>query len=215
MSSSVAIDRNHGLVLPGNRPGAVVAFERAMVDFFVDAAELLGVPKSVAAIYGIVFASPAPLSFADIGSRLDISKGSVSQGLRVLREVGALRAMSVEPGAGSLELGAGSVEPGAGGSKLKAGSAKLEAATPPARGVLYEPDIEMRKLIARFIEQRLQRQLESGKGKLKVLARGAAAFAAPDQKVMQQRLKKLSQWHDRTRALLPIARTFLKLGAGS
>src|SRR5258708_7892040 len=149
-----------GLVIGGRRSAAVVAFEGAMVDFFVDAAELLGGQKSVAAIYGIVFASPVPLSFADIESRLDISKGSVSQGLRMLREVGALRAMSLEPGAGSHELGAGSLEPGAAGSKLVARSSKLEAATPPARGVMYEPDVEMRKLIERVIEQRLQRQLE-------------------------------------------------------
>ena len=70
-----------GLVLPGDRPADVVAFEAATVDFFVDAADLLGVPKSVAAIYGVVFASPVPLSFADIESHLGISKGSVSQGL--------------------------------------------------------------------------------------------------------------------------------------
>jgi DNA-binding transcriptional ArsR family regulator len=177
---------------------AVVAFEGAMVDFFVDAAGLLGVPRSVAAIYGIVFASPVPLSFADIGARLDISKGSVSQGLRMLREVGALRAMSSELGAGNSELGARSWE--------------LGAAAPPARGVLYEPDLEMRQLIQRFIERRLQQQLDTGKGRLKALNREVAAFAAGEQKVLRQRLLKLSRWHDRTRALLPVARTFLKLG---
>lgn len=31
-----------GLVLPGDRPADLVAFETSMVDFFVDAAELLG-----------------------------------------------------------------------------------------------------------------------------------------------------------------------------
>lgn len=181
MNGSQLATRSSELVLGGGRSPEVVTFETALVDFFVDAAELLGVPKSVAAIYGIVFASPAPLSFADIESRLDISKGSVSQGLRVLREVGAVK----------------------------------EVSAAADRAELFEPDVEMRKLIARFIEQRLQRQLESGKGKLKVIAQGAAAFSAAEQKVMQQRLKKLSRWHDRTRALLPIAKTFLNLGAGS
>ena len=76
------------LVLAGNRSTDVVVFEEQVVDFFISAADLLGVPKSVAAIYGIVFASPAPLSFAEIETRLNISKGSVSQGLRVLRDVG-------------------------------------------------------------------------------------------------------------------------------
>lgn len=90
MTTATLISPASGLVLTGGRPSEVADFERAMVDFFVDAADLLGVPRSVAAIYGIVFASAVPLSFADIEARLDISKGSVSQGLRVLREVGAV-----------------------------------------------------------------------------------------------------------------------------
>lgn len=148
-----------------------------MVDFFVDAAELLGVPKSVAAIYGIVFASPVPLSFADIESRLDISKGSVSTGLRVLRQVGAVK----------------------------------EVSTDADKAELFEPDLEMRKLVGRFIENRLQKQLEAGKGKLKALSQGTSAFGNGRQKVLKQRVQKLQQWHDRTRALMPIMKTFLKL----
>ena len=76
------------------RSASVVGFEEAVVDFFVDAANLLGVPKSVAVLYGIVFASPQPLSFADIQTRGTLSKGSVSQGLRVLREMGAIKEVS-------------------------------------------------------------------------------------------------------------------------
>lgn len=148
-----------------------------MVDFFVDAAELLGVPKSVAAIYGIVFASPVPLSFADIESRLDISKGSVSQGLRVLREVGAVK----------------------------------EVSTKEDKAELFVPETEMRSLVGRFLENRLEKQLDAGKGKLKALHHGTSAFRNGQQKVMRQRLDKLQQWNDRSRALLPIIRTFLKL----
>jgi hypothetical protein len=70
------------------------------------------------------------------------------------------------------------------------------------------PDLEMRQLIHRFIENRLERQLATGSTKLKMLGRSAEAFPAAHQKVLQQRLKKLSQWHDRTRALLPVARAF-------
>ena len=76
------------------RSASVVGFEEAVVDFFVDAADLLGVPKSVAVLYGIVFASPQPLSFADIEARGTLSKGSISQGLRVLREMGAIKEVS-------------------------------------------------------------------------------------------------------------------------
>jgi DNA-binding transcriptional regulator GbsR (MarR family) len=164
-------------VLPGDRPADVVAFEAALVDFFVDAADLLGVPKSVAAIYGIVFASPEPLSFAEIDARLDISKGSISQGLRVLRDVGALKEVS----------------------------AKTD------RAELFTPDVELRKLIQRFLEQRLQKQLESGKSRLTSLSRSVPAFKPADAETLRTRLKYLQAWHDKARALLPIAKTFLKL----
>ncbi len=167
-----------GLVLGGGRAGEMVAFESAVVDFFVDAAELLGVPKSVAAIYGIVFASPAPLSFADIESRLDISKGSVSQGLRILREVGALK----------------------------------EVSSDADRAERFEPDLEMRKLIQRFLEQRVQKQLAGGKSRLDALNRSVPDLPPADAGALRTRLKQLQNWHDRSRALLPVMRTFLKLG---
>ncbi|MDO8545160.1 MAG: hypothetical protein Q7S40_32370 [Opitutaceae bacterium] len=87
-TASAALIRSDG------RPTDIVAFEKAVVSFFVDAADLLGVPKSVAAIYGICFASPAPLGFSEINERLEISSGSISQGLKVLREVGALKVVT-------------------------------------------------------------------------------------------------------------------------
>ncbi len=34
-------------VIPGGRPAKIVIYEEEMVSFFVEAAELLGVPKSV------------------------------------------------------------------------------------------------------------------------------------------------------------------------
>jgi DNA-binding transcriptional regulator GbsR (MarR family) len=164
------------LVKPGDRPSEVFAFEGRVVDFFVGAADLIGVPKSVAAIYGIVFASPVPLSFAGIESRLDISKGSISQGLRVLREVGALKEVS-------------------------AATDRVES---------FEPDLELRKLVHRFLENRLQTQLDSGSAQLASLAQ-----AVPGRKdeaiALRRRLKSLRDWHSKAQALLPMAKTFLKL----
>ncbi|WP_438482328.1 GbsR/MarR family transcriptional regulator [Oleiharenicola lentus] len=165
------------LVLQGERNPEIVGFEAEMVQFFVSAAELLSVPKSVAAIYGLIVASPAPLSFADIEARLNFSKGSVSQGLRALREVGAVK----------------------------------EVSTAADRTELFMPDMEMRSLIDRFIEQRLKKQLDTGKNRLATLNRATAAFSATEQKVVLSRVQKLQQWNDRTRALLPVVRTFLSL----
>lgn len=167
-----------GLVLPGDRPQAVVAFEGQVVEFFTNAADLLGVPKSVAAIYGIVFASPEPVSFAEIAARLDISKGSISQGLRVLREVGALKEVSSE-------------------------TDKTE---------LFEPDLEMRKLVGRFLENRVQNQLEAGNSRLAALKKSVAQRRDDDSEVLKKRLKSLTDWHSKARALMPLAKTFLKLG---
>ncbi len=78
------------LVLADGRDPEIVRFEVSVISYFVDAADLLGVPKSLAVIYGICFASPEPLSAAEIKQRLDISTGSVSQGIRFLAGIGAL-----------------------------------------------------------------------------------------------------------------------------
>lgn len=166
------------LVVGAGRAADVVAFDESVVDFFVGAADLLGVPKSVAAIYGIVFASPAPLSFADIEARLRISKGSISQGLRVLREVGALK----------------------------------EVSTPSDRAELFEPDLQLRRLVERFLENRLQKQLDTGNSRLGALVRTVPGGRSAEAGILRQRLRHLQATHEKARALLPVARTFLKIG---
>jgi len=190
-----------GLVLPGDRPAATVEFEARMVAFFVDAAELLGVPKSVAAIYGIVFASPEPLNFADIEARLDISKGSVSQGLRVLREVGALRVVSGEGRASSAENGEADSPAAANGSRNSSRDH-------------YVPDLELRKLVTRFLEKRLGKQLSAGNEKLNGLKFSIPAGSAAATAELDRRLQSLQDWHKRARQLLPVAKAFLKLTPG-
>ena len=58
--------------------------------FFAEIVQLFGVPKSVGQIYGLLYASPKPLGFTAIVERLEISKGSASQGLQLLRSLGAI-----------------------------------------------------------------------------------------------------------------------------
>lgn len=67
------------------------AFEAQVVDFFCDGMKLLGLPRSIGEIYGILFVSPEPLSLDDLVEKLKISKGSASQGLRMLKGLGAVR----------------------------------------------------------------------------------------------------------------------------
>lgn len=175
-----------GLVLPGDRPSDVVAFEAQVVEFFVDAAGILGVPKSVAAIYGVVFASPTPLSFADVEARLDISKGSVSQGLRVLREIGAIK------------------ETDEGGQTADDGRRN--------RATSFVPNLELRKLVARFLENRVQQQLDGGRDRLALLALAVPDSSRAEAALLRGRIKSVSDWHGKARSLLPMARKILQLG---
>ncbi len=64
--------------------------ERQVVDVFVDGVRVLGLPRSIGEIYGLLFISRAPLALDDLVSRLNISKGSASQGLRLLKTLGAV-----------------------------------------------------------------------------------------------------------------------------
>ena len=65
-------------------------YESGLVEIFADLAELFGNPKSYGQIYGLLFASEAPMSMEDIAQRLGISQGSTSQGLRQLEAFGAV-----------------------------------------------------------------------------------------------------------------------------
>ena len=70
--------------------------ETQVIQFFVDGVKVLGLPRSIGEIYGILFISPQPLALDDLVERLGISKGSASQGLRALKGLGAVRETEVE-----------------------------------------------------------------------------------------------------------------------
>lgn len=181
-------------VLPNGRPSDVIAYEEEMVRFFVDAADLLGVPKSLAAVYGIIFATPEPLSFSEISAKLNFSNGSVSQALRVLREMGAIR--TAEDGRQRTEDGQRTAEGGAGRASARE---------------RFVPDLELRKLVGRFIEQRLEKQLDAGSSRLDSLKRTVPAGDKRANAELARRLKSLSDWHTRARQLLPLVRTVLRV----
>ncbi len=69
----------------------LTTLQREVVDFFVDGVKVLGLPRSLGEIYGLLFITTAPLSLDDLVRDLGISKGSASQGLRMLRTLGAVR----------------------------------------------------------------------------------------------------------------------------
>ncbi len=77
-----------------DRPG-LSPVEIEVIELFTIAAQLLGQPRSVAEIYGLLFVSPEPLALDDVIYRLKLSKGGASQGLKYLRSLGAIRSVYV------------------------------------------------------------------------------------------------------------------------
>lgn len=87
----------HLAVRPSSRPpsapplAGLSSLDVEAVELFVGLAQVVGLPKSIGQIYGLLYISAFPLSLDEITRRLDISKGSASQGLKFLRSTGAVR----------------------------------------------------------------------------------------------------------------------------
>lgn len=71
----------------------LVEWESAIIDLFLNAAQSFGLPKSLGQIYGLLFCRDESLSMDDIMELLSISKGSASQGLRALKQLGAVNSV--------------------------------------------------------------------------------------------------------------------------
>lgn len=166
-----------GLIRSNGRGADVLAFEESVLGFFVEAADLLGVPKSLAAIYGICFASAEPLTFSNIQEHLALSAGSISQGLKVLREVGALKVVHAEAD----------------------------------RREFFVPDLELRKLVDRWINERLRKQLGTGRQRLQAMDASIPNGRSASSKVLRERIEHLQNWHNKASAVLPVISGFLKL----
>jgi DNA-binding transcriptional regulator GbsR (MarR family) len=89
------IARRNGLWFAGRTMSRISQFEQEVIELFVRVADVLSLPRSVGEIYGLLYISSEPLCMDDLRTRLNISKGSVSQGLRFLRSFGAVRTVYV------------------------------------------------------------------------------------------------------------------------
>ena len=72
------------------------ALELESIDFFVRLMSLLGLPRSVGEIYGLLYFNPSPLTMDQVATRLEISIGSASQGLKTLRSLKAVKTSYVQ-----------------------------------------------------------------------------------------------------------------------
>lgn len=80
------------------RERSLTAAQQAMIKNWMQLADVLGIPRSLAQIYGLLYFSEEPLSAQDCVDSLKISRSSAGQGLKTLKDVGAIRP-AYEPGA--------------------------------------------------------------------------------------------------------------------
>jgi len=151
------------------------------VGFFADAVQLFGVPKSVGQIYGLLYATPAPLTLSDIVERLEISKGSASQGLQLLRSLGAIQ-----------EAPAGS---------------PVDISNPESargsRGTAYVPELGLRTLIGGVLREQVAPLAASSDARLARLQALATEADGADGEFFSDRVDQLNTWRKRLKTVLP------------
>jgi DNA-binding transcriptional regulator GbsR (MarR family) len=157
----------------------MAAYEEGLVAVFADLAEMFGNPRSYGQIYGLLFARETPLTMEEIARRLDISQGSISQGLRQLEAFGAV------------------VKEKPDGSRQALYSAKLEMKL-LISGFLKERVIPRLESTESRVEK-VRRALEADKH---ILDESFLETA-------NHRLGRVAKWHRSARTLLPIARKIL------
>ncbi len=176
---------------PGKTGGAALSgFEQECVAFFAELVQVVGVPRSVGQIYGLLYASPEPLSFSDILERLDISKGSVSQGLQLLRSLGAINLASAEAEA-------------AGGRGAPA-ARSLES----PRREYYEPELGLRRLVSGVLRERVLPLATARADRLSRL-RELAEGDGEARDFLVARVKQLETWRRRFKTVLPVLSALL------
>lgn len=83
---------------PSSRPGrsaTALDLERESIEYFVSFVQMFGLQKSIGQIYGLLFVTLDSLAMDEIIERLGISKGSASQGLTVLKGLGAVTSHAI------------------------------------------------------------------------------------------------------------------------
>ena len=157
------------------------SYEEGLVSVFADLAEMFGNPRSYGQIYGLLFSREEPLTMEEIARRLEISQGSISQGLRQLEAFGAV------------------VKEKNNGSRQARYTAKLEMKL-LISGFLKERVIpRLESTEARIKALRNSLSTTSLTSQTQVSSLSSALF----------RLDRVAKWHRSARTILPIARKIL------
>lgn len=163
------------------------------MELFSSLASALAVPRSIGQIYGILYASPRPLGFSDIVARLDISKGSVSQGLTLLKALGAIN--QVEP----KERAEDAADPSTGSG-------------PRQVRVIYEPELSLRRLVSGILSERIAPLAEDGADRLSRLRDLARQGNGAGREFYVSRATQLNGWRKRLKIVLPVIVALLGSG---
>jgi HTH-type transcriptional regulator, glycine betaine synthesis regulator len=75
--------------------GGLSALEAEAVGLFVELGRMMGQPRSVAEVYGLLFISTGPMTIEDLVEQLGTSRAAADRALRFLRKSGALRIVYV------------------------------------------------------------------------------------------------------------------------
>ena len=90
VKKSKALRASQGANLQTSPTPPLSAFQLESVALFIHVFGALSLPRSIGEIYGLLFSTPEPLSLDDVQLRLQLSRGSASEGLRWLRSLGAV-----------------------------------------------------------------------------------------------------------------------------
>lgn len=170
----------------GTGSSSRLRFENECVDLFADALLVFGIPKSVGQIYGLLFASPTPLCFSDVVERLQISKGSASQGIQLLRSLGAISSVRNSASAESLGLRSAS----------------------DCRREYFKPELSLRRLVSGVLVERVAPLAKTGSARV-IRLRALSNEASRDHEFFAGRVKQLETWRRRLRSVLPILKVVL------
>ena len=216
MPSSPAVKSASGFLTKAYCAGNPADFQSECIELFAEVVYALGLPRSIGQIYGLLFASPEPLSFSDIVERLAISKGSASQGLQLLRSLGAINIADAKrqaPG-GRREVGAKlnalSITPKAGTSPLALGPLPLAGDGDASRRIAYEPELGLRRLLGGIIRGRIEPLVGQGRLRMRHLRELADAAADGTHKEFQlERVEQLETWRRQATLVMPVLKTLL------
>lgn len=161
--------------------------------------QLFGIPKSVGQIYGLLYASSRPLGFWDMVERLGISKGSVSYGMQLLRDLGAVNEVRRTGVGMEATVSQGKYRP----NVMEDLSGNGNFGLSKGARILYKPELSLRRLVSGILRERIAPMAATSSSRLTSLTLLAEQNGA-DRKFYIARVRQLNTWRRRLKAVLPV-----------